>query len=49
VYYLVEIHKEKLVRISVTKEFLKSFREESKVFIAQRGSNTFGWFLEVLV
>jgi hypothetical protein len=40
---------EELVCISVKNEFIKSFSEESKVFIAQRRYNRFGWFLEVVV
>jgi hypothetical protein len=40
---------EELVRNSGSTDFIKSFREGSKVSIAQRGSNNSGRFLEVAV
>jgi hypothetical protein len=46
---LVGFHGEEVLRNAVSKDFIKSYREGSKVTIVRRCGNRFGWFLEVAV
>lgn len=39
---------EALVRNPEVKDFIHLFRERSKAFIIQRGSNRLGWYVEVV-